>query len=180
VRAASSDDAMAIAIHTAFPQLWKPLGEAETTRGDSGADRRSAADYSTAVFHIARPRGPFDGLSPSGRTHGATALVRARVGATESVYSAGPGVPSPSVTPTRISRCPSARISRTSVAGPSVTASVSACGPVPDGRSSRAGARRAALGSRPENDEPRGASCPGRRPGVPRRPGGSVRGPWRR
>src|SRR4029450_6646265 len=61
--AASSNDVIAIAIHSAFPQLWKLLGEEMASCGEDRRPRGTRPDYSTAVFPTTPPEGPLVTLS---------------------------------------------------------------------------------------------------------------------
>jgi ribonuclease P protein component len=97
------------------------------------------ADYSTEVFHIARPREAFGALlsvanGDCARRYTASSCRRQELSRSELLR--------------RATQCRSARFSRTIGGGPSATASGFACVHVPAGRSSPVVARRAALDCR--------------------------------
>lgn len=97
------------------------------------------ADYSTEVFHIARPREAFGALlsvaiGDRARRYTSSSCRRQELSRSERFRRATP--------------CRSAHFSRTIGGGPSATASGSACVRAPAGRSSPVVARRAALDCR--------------------------------
>ncbi len=76
----------------------------------------------------------------------------------------------------RADRCPSEPTNRTIVAGPSAMASATGCGPAPDAPSSPAAGRRVEPACRRNraDERKRRRARPVDRPGISRRPGGSV------